>query len=69
MTPQITPTAQLDEEGEAIELSNLNRSCLMVVSGKTRPREIVGMNSTVKAFKVTDPRPWRSRMTSCRWRR
>jgi integrase len=67
MKPQITPTGHLDEEGEPIELSNLNRSCLMVVSGKTGSREIVGMNSTVKAFeriakrnyaaqtKVTDP--------------
>ncbi len=50
MKPVITPTGQVDEEGETIELPNLNRSCLMTVSGKTGPREIAGMNVTVKAF-------------------
>jgi integrase len=50
MKPQITPTRELDEEGELIELSDLNRSCLMMVDGKTGPREIAGMKHTVKAF-------------------
>jgi integrase len=50
MKPQVTRTAEVDEEGEAIELPDLNRSCFMVVSGKTGPREIAGMRMTVKAL-------------------
>lgn len=50
MHPRSAPTTEVDEEGEAIELTNLNRSCLMTVSGKTGRREIAGMSSTVKAF-------------------
>lgn len=48
--PTITPTDTLDEDGEAIDLVNQNRSCLMWVDGKTGGREIAGMLSTVKAF-------------------
>jgi hypothetical protein len=50
MKPTITVTDEVDEEGERIELPDLNRSCFMTVSGKTGEREIVGMKPTVKAF-------------------
>ena len=50
MKPQTTPTEHVDEEGAPIELTDLNRSCFMTVSGKTGEREIVGMKPTVKAF-------------------
>lgn len=50
MKPTITVTDEVDEEGERIELSDLNRSCFMTVSGKTGEREIVGMKPTVNAF-------------------
>jgi len=51
LTPTVTPTGVADEEGEEIELANLNRSCEMVVSGKTGTRTIVGMLRTVNALK------------------
>jgi integrase len=50
MKPTVTLTDEVDEEGERIELSDLNRSCFMTVSGKTGEREIVGMKPTVNAF-------------------
>ena len=50
MKPIVTKTGQLDEEGEPIELADLNRSCYMTVSGKTGEREIAGMQMTVKAL-------------------
>lgn len=50
MKPQMVLTDQLDEEGEPIEMSDLNKSCLMIVSGKTGQREIAGMRMTVKAL-------------------
>ena len=58
MKPVVMPTNEVeedddplrDEQGKPIELPNLNRSCLMTVSGKTGQREIAGMKPTVKAF-------------------
>jgi integrase len=50
MKPTVMATDEVDEEGERIELSDLNRSCFMTVSGKTGEREIVGMKMTVKAL-------------------
>ena len=48
--PTETPTNEVDDEGEPITLSNLNRSCELSVSGKTGRRTIVGMERTVKAL-------------------
>jgi integrase len=50
MKPTITPTNEVDEEGEKITLSNLNRSLELTISGKTGTRTIVAMLRTVKAF-------------------
>lgn len=50
MRPTVTPTSQVDEEGEQIDLTNLNRSCELVVSGKTGTRTIVAMKRTVEAL-------------------
>lgn len=49
-SPTVTPTKEVDEEREPIELVDLNRICLMWVSGKTGEREIAGMSRTVQAF-------------------
>ena len=48
--PVITNTGLVDEEGDAIELANLNRSVEMTVTGKTGTRTIVGMKRTVQAL-------------------
>ena len=48
--PTIIKTNELDDEGEPIELANLNRSVEMTVSGKTGTRTIVGMKRTVQAL-------------------
>jgi integrase len=48
--PTITLTDERDEEGEAIEISSLNRSVLMTVSGKTGQRDILGMKRTMDAL-------------------
>jgi integrase len=50
MKPTITPTNEVDEKGEKITLSNLNRSLELTISGKTGTRTIVAMLRTVKAF-------------------
>ena len=50
MKPTITPTNEVDEEGEKITLSNLNRSLELTISGKTGTRTIVAMLRTVKAL-------------------
>jgi integrase len=50
MKPTITPTYEVDEEGEKITLSNLNRSLELTISGKTGTRTIVAMLRTVKAL-------------------
>lgn len=50
MKPTITPTNEVDEEGETITLSNLNRSLELTISGKTGTRTIVAMLRTVKAL-------------------
>ena len=50
MKPTLTATSAVDEEGEPITLANLNRSCEMIVTGKTGTRTIVGMQRTVKAL-------------------
>ena len=50
MKPTITPTSEVDEEGEKITLSNLNRSLELTISGKTGTRTIVAMLRTVKAL-------------------
>jgi integrase len=46
----ITTTNEVDEEGEKITLSNLNRSLELTISGKTGTRTIVAMLRTVKAL-------------------
>jgi integrase len=48
--PVITATNSVDENGEVIELANLNRSLELTISGKTGTRTIVAMLRTVKAF-------------------
>ena len=48
--PIITNTGLTDEEGDAIELANLNRSVEMTVTGKTGTRTIVGMKRTVQVL-------------------
>ena len=50
MKPTITTTNEVDEEGEKITLSNLNRSLELTISGKTGTRTIVAMLRTVKAL-------------------
>ena len=50
MKPTITPTNEVDEEGEKIELANLKRSLELTISGKTGTRTIVAMLRTVKAL-------------------
>ena len=50
MKPTTTPTNEVDEEGEKITLSNLNRSLELTISGKTGTRTIVAMLRTVKAL-------------------
>ena len=49
--PVVAATDQVDEDGEAITLTNLNRSVEMMVSGKTGSRVIVGMKRTVDALR------------------
>ena len=48
--PEITVVGIVDEEGEKIELANLNRSVEMTVTGKTGTRTIVGMKRTVQVL-------------------
>lgn len=48
--PIVSATDELDEEGELIELANLNRSVEMTVTGKTGTRTIVGMKRTVQVL-------------------
>ena len=48
--PTTTKTGEYDEEGEPIELANLNRSVEMTVTGKTGTRTIVGMRRTVQVL-------------------
>ena len=49
--PKEEDTGQVDEEGEPITTSDLQRSVSMVVTGKTGTREIVGMTRTVNALR------------------
>lgn len=48
--PTLTATQEIDEDGEPTTIANLNRSCEMIVTGKTGTRTIVGMQRTVKAL-------------------
>lgn len=50
MKPVITPTGESDDDGDPIELANLNRSVEMTVSGKTGTRTIVGMRRSVQVL-------------------
>lgn len=45
------PTGQVDEEGEQINTTNLQRSVSLTVTGKTGTRLIVGMHSTVDTLR------------------
>ena len=45
-----TVTDQLDEEGEAIEVHSLNRSCEMTVKGKTGQRQIIGRLPSIRVL-------------------
>lgn len=49
-SPDITKTGEFDEEGEEIELCNLNRTCELTVTGKTGTRQIIGRLPTVKVL-------------------
>jgi integrase len=49
--PKAKPTERVDEEGDQIVLSNLQRSVEMVVSGKTGTRTIVGMQRTANSLR------------------
>ena len=51
IAPKDKPTEHVDEDGDTIALSNLQRSVEMVVSGKTGTRTIVGMQRTVNALR------------------
>jgi len=50
MNPISTVTDQLDEEGEAIEVNSLNRSCEMTVKGKTGQRQIIGRLPSIRVL-------------------
>lgn len=50
MNPIITVTDQLDEDGEAIEVHSLNRSCEMTVKGKTGQRQIIGRLPSIRVL-------------------
>lgn len=50
MKPVITPTGQSDEDGDPLELANLNRSVEMTVSGKSGTRTIVGIRCAVQVL-------------------
>ena len=50
MNPMSTVTDQLDEEGEAIEVHSLNRSCEMTVKGKTGQRQIIGRLPSIRVL-------------------
>jgi integrase len=54
--PVEVPTGAVDEEGDAIVLTNLNRSVEMRVTGKTGSRVIVGMSRTVAALQAIGQR-------------
>jgi len=54
--PIETTTDQVDEEGEAITLTNLNHSVAMVVTGKKKTRTMVGMSRTVDALRAIGQR-------------
>ena len=50
MNPISSVTEQLDEEGEAIEVHSLNRSCEMTVKGKTGQRQIIGRLPSIRVL-------------------
>jgi integrase len=50
MNPISTVTDQLDDEGEAIEVHSLNRSCEMTVKGKTGQRQIIGRLPSIRVL-------------------
>jgi len=50
MNPISTLTDQLDDEGEAIEVHSLNRSCEMTVKGKTGQRQIIGRLPSIRVL-------------------
>jgi len=50
MNPISSVTDQLDEEGEAIEVHSLNRSCEMTVKGKTGQRQIIGRLPSIRVL-------------------
>lgn len=50
MNPISTVTDQVDENGEAIEVHSLNRSCEMTVKGKTGQRQIIGRLPSIRVL-------------------
>jgi len=50
MNPISSVTDQVDEEGEAIEVHSLNRSCEMTVKGKTGQRQIIGRLPSIRVL-------------------
>jgi integrase len=50
LSPASTMTDQVDEQGNPIEVHNLNRSCELTVTGKTGTRQIIGRQPTVKVL-------------------
>jgi integrase len=50
MNPISTVTDQVDEDGEAIEVHSLNRSCEMTVKGKTGQRQIIGRLPSIRVL-------------------
>jgi integrase len=50
MNPISAVTDQLDEDGEAIEVHSLNRSCEMTVKGKTGQRQIIGRLPSIRVL-------------------
>ena len=51
MKPVEIETGEVDEDGDAINLTNLNRSVAMQVTGKTGTRTMLGMQRTVNALR------------------
>jgi len=63
MNPISSVTDQLDEEGEAIEVHSLNRSCEMTVKGKTGQRQIIGRLPSIRVLERIAMRNYRVKST------
>jgi len=64
MYPVITPTNEVDEEGETIELVNANRTAILnIQSGKTGKRAAIGRVPTVKALENIAKRNYDTALT------